>query len=218
MVNPPSHPFFVRGGFFIVSALALMRFPAYADESVSSLDDSANAETIEVTARRLNDTDNRPSALITVIESDDQGPGLTTTVGMLRQAPAVRIRENGGLGQLATVGLRGAAPNQTLILLDGIPLADTTGVGIDLSIVPTPFIERIEVLRGAASSQYGSGALGGVVNLVTRSVNQAASFRPNNRRLVRHLDRQHWSELYVRGSTVSRGRKRIDYSRGLSLP
>jgi vitamin B12 transporter len=185
MTPSPSHPFFARGGFFILPALAVVLFAwpgliivrfAQADGPAREADASSNAEIVEVTARRMNETDNRPSALISTIESEDQGPGFTTSVGMLRQAPAVRVREYGGQGQTATIGLRGAAPNQTLILLDGVPLPDPTGTGFDLSILPAPFLDRIEILRGAASSEYGSGALGGVVNLVTRSVGKPLFF------------------------------------------
>jgi outer membrane receptor protein involved in Fe transport len=94
---------------------------------------------------------------------------MVTTSMMARAAPSARVREFGGPGHQVTMGLRGAAAHQTAVLLDGVPLPDPTGAGVDLSAIPAAFIDRMEILRGAASLQAGSGALGGLVNLVTPS-------------------------------------------------
>ena len=163
-----SRPQLVGGGNFIFLPLVLIA--ATVIPSPVSAGEEEDAEVVEIRAERVPEVSNCPSSLVTVVEAEDLGHGVVTTSDMVRAAPAVRIREHGGLGQFTTVGIRGAAPHQTLVTLDGVVLADPLGTGVDLSLVPSTFLDRLEVLRGPASALYGSGALGGVVNLVTREM------------------------------------------------
>lgn len=89
---------------------------------------------------------------------------------LLRWLPSVDVRRRGPDGEQADVGLRGADYNGTLVLVDGEPVNDpqTNHHSLDLD-VPADAIERIEVLYGAASALWGSEAVGGVINVVTRS-------------------------------------------------
>lgn len=89
---------------------------------------------------------------------------------LLLYLPSVDVRRRGPEGVQADVGLRGADYNGTLILVDGEPVNDpqTNHHSLDVD-VPADAIERIEVLYGAASALYGSEAIGGVVNVVTRA-------------------------------------------------
>ena len=88
---------------------------------------------------------------------------------LLRYLPAVDVRRRGPEGVQADVSLRGADYNGTLVLVDGEPVNDpqTNHHTLDLD-VPADAIERVEVLYGAASALYGSEAIGGVINVVTR--------------------------------------------------
>ncbi|WP_088240444.1 TonB-dependent receptor plug domain-containing protein [Calothrix rhizosoleniae] len=70
---------------------------------------------------------------------------------------------------LSSQFIRGSSSDQVLILLDGKPINDVGSGGFDLSEIPTNNIERIEVLPGGGSTLYGSGAIGGVINIITRS-------------------------------------------------
>jgi len=181
-VNIRSRSQLVGGGFFIVPspviivialliALTLELRPARADEGSSENQEENNeAEVVEIRAARIPEVSRNQSALVTEIKREDMGPGLVTTAAMAQAAVAVRLREHGGLGQPATVGVRGSAAHQTLVALDGVVLPDPLGSGVDLSFLPAEFLDRIEILRGGASAQYGSGALGGVINLVSRKV------------------------------------------------
>jgi iron complex outermembrane receptor protein len=65
------------------------------------------------------------------------------------------------------VSIRGASAEQVKVLLDGAPLNSAAGGGVDLSSIPAPWISRIEVVRGTEGIHHGTGALGGVVNVVT---------------------------------------------------
>ncbi len=83
-------------------------------------------------------------------------------------------------GKDRNIYLRGANPDNTLILLDGQPLYDPSGIGgaFDLRLIPLEQVERIEILKGSQSTLYGSDAIGGVINIITnKSADQ--TFRLN---------------------------------------
>lgn len=86
----------------------------------------------------------------------------------LRSLPGVSVTRNSSPGSLTEVRIRGAENNHTLVMIDGVAANDPTNGGFDFSDLSTDDIERIEVIRGAHSVIYGSGAVGGVVNIVTR--------------------------------------------------
>lgn len=91
---------------------------------------------------------------------------------VLQQVPGIHLDEMGGRGGISSIYLRGADPNFTLIMLDGIPLNDSTdqrGGSVDLSIIPIDRITRVEIVRGPLSAFYGSEAMAGAINLVTDS-------------------------------------------------
>lgn len=80
-----------------------------------------------------------------------------------------------GLPDRSVIGLNGLPPNYTLVLLNGVPLlTDHIHTGQNIDLIPASNIERIEIVRGAGSSQYGADAIGGIVNIITRT----ASDRP----------------------------------------
>ena len=86
----------------------------------------------------------------------------------LRGLPGVSVSRQGSVAAQTQVRIRGAEGNHTLVLIDGI-VANQPGTGeFDFSNLPAEQIERIEVIKGAQSSLYGSGAIGGVVNIVTK--------------------------------------------------
>ncbi len=136
-------------------------------------------ETI-VTATRIPTPAERVPAAITVLtRADIEERGWQTLAEALRHIPGLRLVQQGGAGQNASAFLRGAASRHVLVLLDGVPLNDASepNGAFNFGNELLGDIERIEVLRGPASSLYGSGALGGVVNLVTRRAPAGAAFQ-----------------------------------------
>jgi len=95
--------------------------------------------------------------------------GARTIGDVLRFVPGVIVRQNGTAGSLQTVALRGNSASQTLILLDGRPVNEgDTGV-TDFTSMPLDGVQSISVIEGGLSSRYGSGAIGGVVEIVTKN-------------------------------------------------
>ncbi|HUP08457.1 MAG TPA: TonB-dependent receptor [Caldimonas sp.] len=87
---------------------------------------------------------------------------------LLRRAGGMQLSRNGGPGQNAAVLMRGTAASGTLVLVDGVRVGSATLGQFDFSMLNLADIERIEVLRGPASSLYGADALGGVILIVTK--------------------------------------------------
>jgi vitamin B12 transporter len=92
---------------------------------------------------------------------------------VLRQVPAIDVQRSGSPGKLTDVRLRGADPRHTLVLFDGIPLNGPWLGTFDFSDLTDPGVRRVEVLGGPASALYGSGAVGGVIQLLTRVEGEA---------------------------------------------
>lgn len=126
---------------------------------------------VTVTANRTPTALQRTGSAITVIGSDEisrSNPG--SLVEALRGVPGLDITETGGPGAATAVRLRGGNAGQTLVLVDGIRVGDSSGVGndFDFSTMAPGLIDRVEVLRGPQSALYGSDAMGGVVNIITK--------------------------------------------------
>jgi len=127
---------------------------------------------IEVTATRTEQPVASSASAITVIPTEEvQARGATGIVDVLRgAAPGLDIAQYGGVGTTTQVSLRGASSSQTLVLIDGIRAGNPSGTNgaTDLGFFTANNIERIEVLRGPQSALYGSDAMGGVINIITK--------------------------------------------------
>jgi iron complex outermembrane receptor protein len=108
------------------------------------------------------------TASATVVSADRFAGEAKGVAELVATAPGVAVNDYGGLGRLATASIRGSNADGVLVLLDGLPLNTSFGGGVDLSSIPRGWIDRIEVVRGMEGAHYGAGALGGVVNVVTR--------------------------------------------------
>jgi len=109
------------------------------------------------------------SAVSVVTQTDLETRQTPTAVDALREVPGVAVSRSGSFGGQVDVRIRGAESNHTLVLIDGIKVNDPSlGQIFDFSQLLASDIERIEVLRGPQSSLYGSEAIGGVINIITK--------------------------------------------------
>jgi iron complex outermembrane receptor protein len=163
--------------FITLSAVAVVfAIPTWAQDED---EDAAELGKIEVTGSRLNQTDIETAQPVTVITREQiELSGFATVAEVLQNTPYNSFgsfRETSGYanGQASVneISLRGLGSNRTLVLLDGRRIASTGGSGgaaQNLNQIPSAIIDRIEILRDGASAVYGSDAIAGVVNIITR--------------------------------------------------
>lgn len=126
---------------------------------------------IVVTATRLETPESEIGSSITVItEEEIRKTQKASVLEVLRGVPALDVVRAGGPGKFTSVFLRGAKSEHTLVLIDGVEMNDpsSAGRGFDFGNLTVENIERIEVVRGPQSVLYGSDAIGGVVNILTK--------------------------------------------------
>jgi outer membrane cobalamin receptor len=129
---------------------------------------SALTENLVVSASQIDQPLSRVADTVSIIDGREiEARQLSFVAEALSSVPGLTVARNGGPGTLTSLFPRGGESDFTLVLVDGIR-ANAFGGGIDLSQVPLADVERIEVVRGPQSALYGSDAMGGVVQVITR--------------------------------------------------
>lgn len=148
---------------FSTACAALMAGPALAQEATE-------VDELVVAANRSARQPDRIGEAVTVLNKDTIRASQVVVVSdLLSQTPGVAFSRNGGVGGTTSLRIRGAEADQTAVVLDGVKLADAAapGGGFNFANLLVGDIARIEVLRGAQSTLWGSQAIGGVVHLTT---------------------------------------------------
>jgi len=154
-----------------ITASSVTAVQTFAEDNIE------NIERIAVTGSRINRTDIETASPVTVISSDFiVKSGYTSVQEILSAQPAAAgmslgSTSNNGSGGSATVNLRGMGVQRTLVLLNGKRMvASGTGAdsSVDLNTIPVSIIQSIEILKDGASAVYGSDAIAGVVNIITK--------------------------------------------------
>ncbi|EAT0103899.1 TonB-dependent vitamin B12 receptor BtuB [Salmonella enterica] len=147
----------------LLTALSVTAFSAWAQDT--------SPDTLVVTANRFQQPVNSVLAPTDVVTREDiqrwQSKDLND---VMRRLPGVDISQSGGMGKSSSLYVRGTESRHVLVLIDGVPMA-RAGISnaIDIGQLPVSLVQRIEYIRGPRSAVYGSGAIGGVVNIITMS-------------------------------------------------
>lgn len=126
---------------------------------------------VVVTANRIETPKSQVGASVTVITADDmKKAGVKEVQGALRTVAGVAAAQSGSFGSTASVFLRGLGSSRVLVMIDGVAVnsAATSDHAFDFAHLPVDGIERIEVIRGPQSTLYGSDAMSGVINIITK--------------------------------------------------
>jgi vitamin B12 transporter len=151
-----------RGTILIGAALAVAPVASIAAD-ISATDN------ILVTATRTEIAASDATIPVTVISRDEIELSLATDLSeLLRFEAGLDIGRNGGPGQATSLFLRGTESNHTLVLIDGVRINPGTIGGAALQHMAPEVIDRVEIVKGARSALYGSDAIGGVINVITR--------------------------------------------------
>ncbi len=131
-------------------------------------------EPIIVTATRTAQTVDESLAPVTLISADEiRSSGASDLIDLLSGYPGIYFSKSGGPGKSQSIYMRGANSDGVLILINGIKVGSATNGQPSLAHYPLQQIERIEVVRGPRSALYGSGAIGGVIQIFTRQPTKA---------------------------------------------
>jgi len=151
------------------SLLAVAVASLFSHTSFSYAQEATADETVVVTANRFEQKQASVLSATTVIDRQQieqyQSNSLTE---VLRRVPGVEIAQNGGRGHNASVFMRGTNSGHVLVLVDGVRIDSAAG-GVAINRFPLGLVERIEIVRGPSAAIYGSDAIGGVINIITRS-------------------------------------------------
>src|ERR1700735_2250361 len=124
---------------------------------------------VVVTATRIPQPIGEIGTTITVVEDPQiEEQKIQLVQDVLRQVPGVQVTQTGSPGSETDVMIRGASASQPLVLMDGVEVNTAATGSFDFANLTTDNLDRVEVLRGAGGSLYGSQAIGGVVQLISQ--------------------------------------------------
>lgn len=159
--------------FFLIPALFILALclPAFAqpEREMSTLKMFYDEDDIVVTPTRYPKSISRVAENMTVITAEDiKAINAHTLADVLYYVPGVSEQILGGPAGIANAFIQGSAARHVLLLIDGVPQNNLSDSFPDVGAVPVQFIERVEIIKGPASSSWGS-SLGGVINVITKS-------------------------------------------------
>lgn len=156
----------------LFSSLSLFQVKAHAQSAETSATDSLELDNIVITASKIPQARRETTKPVQIIDraeiEKNAGRDLSQ---ILNQQSGIRVNDSFGAPSNGRIlYMQGAAATNTLILIDGLAINDPSGTGglFDLRLLSTDNIERIEIIKGSQSTLYGTDAIAGVINIITR--------------------------------------------------
>ncbi len=141
----------------------------FAASSVFAGGEPVKVKEVVVSATKIEEAVDETTSSVTVITGDTiKKMKVEFVPDVLKKMPELNVTQNGGIGKQATVFLRGGSASQTLVMIDGVKVKSTTLGTFDFSGITSGDIERIEIVKGPQSTIYGSEAMAGVINIITK--------------------------------------------------
>ena len=168
----------IRSAATCVAATCVALFIPF-HESIAGPDEDAELPSTVVTATRIPTPELQIASSVTVVTQEEiAARQIRTLPDLLKEVPGLNVVQSGGPGGLTSVFMRGTNPNHTKVLIDGIDVGDpsSSNAAFDFGQLLTSDIQKVEVLRGPQSGLYGSDAVGGVINVITKSGSGPAQF------------------------------------------
>ena len=157
--------------FFILILSFLLSEYSYSQELDTNSLNSSEIENITIRSTRIPaGAKDIGSSLYIISEDQIKARGFKDAIDAISSAPGVTSKQNGSFGGVGTIRIRGASSSQTLVLVDGVPVNDSSSPagGYNFEYLNTSNIQSIEVLKGSQSTLWGSDAIGGVINIYTK--------------------------------------------------
>jgi len=155
-----------------IAAAVLFSSPLFAQKNLPAGDSTKNLNEVVITATRFPIKQSLTGKVVTVISKEqlERNSGKTLTELLNTQAGIIVNGSSNALGTNQDVYVRGAAAGKTLILLDGVPVYDASGISgaFDLNFISIDQVERVEILKGSQSTLYGSDAIAAVINVISK--------------------------------------------------
>jgi vitamin B12 transporter len=169
--EPRGRSHLLRASLWVPAFAGMTTVAVTAVMSAHAADPDTQAHEIVVTATRVpTPALDIPAGVSVVDRQTIEERGYTTLTDALSAIPGVRVSQSGGPGGNASVFVRGTNSNAVLVLRDGMPLNDASesSGAFNFGVDTLADVERIEIIRGPMAALYGSGAIGGVINLISR--------------------------------------------------
>jgi len=154
---------------FSLIAVLFITVTTFAQSETEDEKDIIFFSPVVVTANRIEVPLDRVSSSVTLITADAiENQQVNDVSEILRNVSGVDIVRTGSSGRITSLFMRGTNSNHTLVMIDGIQVNDPLNGGFDYSNLSTDNVKNIEVVRGSQSTLYGSEAIGGIINIITR--------------------------------------------------
>jgi outer membrane receptor protein involved in Fe transport len=160
--------FLPRAATALLCVVPIIPAAVLAGDSASGVGDETELAPVLVSGSRIDLRDELSPGVVSVAYPDDVKGEHKSIPDLLDQIPGVYVRRLSGSAHYTTATIRGSAPSQVNVYIDGVPLNTASETAADLSTLPISNVERIEVYRGTTPARFSGAPIGGAINIVTK--------------------------------------------------